>query len=95
MNIAGTKYDEVTTRLGDGWRMPTKAELQELIDKCKWTLYEKEGIKGYIVTGPSGKSILLFMIPLWELNLWELIIHIFICLPKEQIHGVWEWRYMP
>lgn len=27
MNIAGTKYDEVTTRLGDGWRMPTKAEL--------------------------------------------------------------------
>lgn len=57
MNIAGTKYDEVTTRLGDGWRMPTQAELQELIDKCKWTLYEKKGIKGYIVTGPSGKSI--------------------------------------
>lgn len=57
MNIAGTKYDEVTTRLGDGWRMPTKAELQELIDKCKWTLYEKERIKGYIVTRPSGKSI--------------------------------------
>lgn len=57
MNIAGTEYDEATARLGTDWRMPTQAELQELVDKCKWTFYEKGNVRGYIVTGPSGKSI--------------------------------------
>lgn len=57
MNIAGTEYDNVTKNLGKNWRMPTKAELQELVDKCKWQRYEKANLKGYIVTGPSGKSI--------------------------------------
>lgn len=57
MNIAGTEYDNVTNKLGKNWRMPTKAELQELVDKCKWQRYEKANLKGYIVTGPSGKSI--------------------------------------
>ncbi len=57
MNIAGTEYDEATTRLGEGWRMPTQAELQELVDECKWSRYENGSIRGYIVTGPSGKSI--------------------------------------
>lgn len=57
MNIAGTEYDNATNNLGKNWRMPTKAELQELVDKCKWQRYEKANLKGYIVTGPSGKSI--------------------------------------
>lgn len=57
MDIAGTKYDLAAVNLGDGWRMPTKAEFQELLDKCEWD-YKSE-INGYIVTGPSGKRIFI------------------------------------
>ncbi len=41
------------------WRMPTKAEFQELIDKCTWTWTAQGGHKGYQVTGKSGNSIFL------------------------------------
>lgn len=57
MDIAGTKYDLAAVNLGDGWRMPTKVEFQELLDKCEWD-YKSE-INGYIVTGPSGKKIFI------------------------------------
>lgn len=40
-NISGTEYDAATQRLGDGWRMPTKEEVQELLDKCIWIWKEK------------------------------------------------------
>ena len=36
-----------------GWRMPTKEEWQELRDKCDWTLSEREGVPGYIITNPD------------------------------------------
>ena len=39
------------------WRMPTCAELEELIEKCTWTWNDSK--KGYEVTGPSGNSIFL------------------------------------
>lgn len=55
-NIAGNpKYDAATYILGDGWSVPTKEQWQELMDKCQW---EKQG-GHYIVTGPSGKQIVL------------------------------------
>ena len=55
-NIAGNpKYDAATYILGDGWSVPTKEQWQELMDKCQW---EKLG-GHYIVTGPSGKQIVL------------------------------------
>lgn len=56
MNIAGNKeFDVATHILGEGWSIPTKAQWQELIDKCKW---EKQN-NSYVVTGPSGKQIVL------------------------------------
>lgn len=55
-NIAGNpEYDAATHILGDGWSIPTKEQWQELIDKCQW---EEKG-RDYIVTGPSGKQIVL------------------------------------
>lgn len=42
-----------------GWRMPTKAEAEELVEKCTWTWCERNGMKGYKVTGPNGGSIFL------------------------------------
>lgn len=49
----GIFKDVVQSRWGDKWRMPTREEMQELIDLCKWT----SGGNGYTVTGPSGKII--------------------------------------
>lgn len=54
-NICGTEYDPATMCWNNDWRLPTREEFQELIDKCTWTR------SGYdaIVTGPNGNSIKL------------------------------------
>ncbi len=33
-DISGTKYDIATYKWGNGWRIPTKEEMEELIDNC-------------------------------------------------------------
>lgn len=38
-DISGTEEDPVASVMGDGWRMPTTAEMQELIDKCDWSTW--------------------------------------------------------
>lgn len=59
-SISGTSLDLAHVKWGNGWRMPTQEEFQELIDKCRWTLINKRGsVQGYLVTGPSGKCIFL------------------------------------
>ncbi len=57
--ISGTEYDAAHVNLGGDWRMPTKAEAQELIDKCTWEWVQVNDVNGYKVTGPSGKTIFL------------------------------------
>ena len=49
------KDDAATSNWGKGWRMPTKAEFEELRTRCSW---ERNG-KGYNVTGPNGNTIYL------------------------------------
>jgi len=44
---------------GDGSRMPTKEEAMELLTKCTWTKSILKGVAGYLVTGPSSKSIFM------------------------------------
>lgn len=46
-------YDQAKKKYGD--RLPTKAQWEELKDKCKWTWMGS----GYKVTGPNGNSIVL------------------------------------
>ena len=36
--------DASTALLGDGWRMPTVTEMEELIDQCSWTLVTVNGV---------------------------------------------------
>jgi uncharacterized protein (TIGR02145 family) len=43
---------------GDGWRMPTQEEMQELMDCCEWEWVSVNGVKGYRVSG-NGNSIFL------------------------------------
>jgi len=59
VNISGTRYDVATTQWGDGWRMPTRSEARELMQRCQWTPETLGGVSGYRVTGPSGRSIFM------------------------------------
>lgn len=56
-----TIYDVARVQWGAEWRTPTENELQELIDLCKWEWTERNGSKGYTVTGPNGASIFIPM----------------------------------
>ena len=58
--------DIATAEWGGGWRTPTQAEAQELVDNCTWIWtenYNSTGIKGYTiksnVAGYQEKSIFL------------------------------------
>lgn len=51
--------DAATLLWGEDWRMPTKEEFQELVDKCQWEWTQENGHYGYRVTGRNGNSIFL------------------------------------
>lgn len=54
-----TEDDAAVQLWGNGWRMPTFKEIQELMDNCTWILGTIGEQKGYTVTGKNGKSIFL------------------------------------
>ena len=58
-NISGTQYDVARVQWGGSWRMPTEAEIKELISKCDWTWTTYNGVAGQKVTGPNGNCIFL------------------------------------
>lgn len=58
-NISSTNYDAAKVKMGGNWRMPTRAEFYTLINNCEFKVGEYNGVSGFIVTGPSGKSIFL------------------------------------
>ena len=51
--------DVASVKWGGTWRMPTKAEQDELLNNCTWTWTTLNGVNGYRVTGPNGNSIFL------------------------------------
>ncbi len=53
------QYDAAAANWGGDWRMPTKTEMQELINNCTWTWTTQNGVNGYNVKGPNGNSIFL------------------------------------
>ncbi len=57
--ISGTSYDVAHVQWGGGARMPTLAEVQELVDNCTFTGGSYNGVIGSYVTGPNGNSIFL------------------------------------
>ena len=59
-DISGNaQYDAATANWGGSWRMPTKDEMQELIDNCTWELTQVNGVNGSEVIGPNGSCIFL------------------------------------
>ena len=52
--------DAATANWGEHWRMPTKAEWEELCDNCIWTQTKQNLVIGYLVTSKlNGNSIFL------------------------------------
>ena len=59
-DISGNpQYDAATANWGGAWRMPTEAELDELLNNCTWEWTTLNGVNGRRVTGPNGNSIFL------------------------------------
>ena len=49
-------YDAATANWGGAWRMPTKTEMQELVDNCTWTWTTQNGVKGYKVASKTNSN---------------------------------------
>lgn len=49
--------DAANANWGGSWRMPTRAEIEELKEYCTFTYGEKNEVYGHTVTGPNGNSI--------------------------------------
>lgn len=49
--------DAATSIMGGEWRLPTKEEYEELLEKCKWQMVVQNSKYGYKITGPNHKSI--------------------------------------
>ena len=57
--ILDPEDDAATFNWGSAWRMPTKEELQELVNNCTWIWTTQNGVDGYKVTGINENSIFL------------------------------------
>ena len=51
--------DAATANLGSGWRMPTKAEWQELYNNTTVTWTTLNGVYGRLFTAPNGNTLFL------------------------------------
>ena len=51
--------DAANVLLGDGWRIPSRADFEALKKHCKWTWTVLDGSNGYLVEGENGNSIFL------------------------------------
>ena len=59
-SFEGTRFDAAHNLWGGKWRMPIVEDFKELVDKCHWQFIDQPGtLPGYLVTGPSKKSIFL------------------------------------
>ena len=55
--ILDPEDDAAFVNLGDQWRMPSREELGELRSRCSWEQTTRNGVDGYLATGPNGNSI--------------------------------------
>ena len=56
-DISGnSKYDVATANWGGNWRMPTKAELEELKNNCTWTYTIQNGAYGFKIKSKTNSN---------------------------------------
>ncbi len=51
--------DAATANWGNGWRMPTEEEWQELYQNTSYTLTTQNGVNGWLFTASNGNSLFL------------------------------------
>lgn len=61
--ISGTQYDAATANLAAPWQIPTKAQMEELVNYATFTETTYNDVAGYRITGPNGNSIFIPKIP--------------------------------
>lgn len=52
-------HDAAFVNWNNKWRMPTREESEELLEKCVWEYATINGVRGYKVIGPNKNSIFL------------------------------------
>lgn len=62
-DICGTAQDAASVELSDGWAMPTRAQILELINSCTWKEAVEHGYAGYRVYGVNARSQYSIFIP--------------------------------
>ena len=58
-DIGGTDCDIAREMWAETWRLPTRAEVQELIQHCQWVWTMINGVPGAQIIGRNGASIFL------------------------------------
>lgn len=60
-NPAGELYEWNTAldACGNGWRLPSREDWKELVQKCQWYRQQVDNVWGYRVFGPNGNEIFL------------------------------------
>ena len=58
-DIGGTEFDIAREMWAETWRLPTRAEMRELIQKCQWRWTVINGNPGAQIIGRNGNSIFL------------------------------------
>ena len=58
-DVLTRRYDAATANWGEGWRMPSKQEANELCEECTFVRKKINGVAGLLITGPNGNSIFL------------------------------------
>ena len=51
--------DAAYVNWGSEWRMPSKADIDELIENCTWEWTQLNGMNGRLFTGPNGNTLFL------------------------------------
>lgn len=63
-------YDVARALWGGSWRIPTRDEMDELIDECTWTYFAEDSVYGYEILGPNGNSIFLPINGYYNSGIW-------------------------
>ena len=62
LDIAGTEHDVAHVLMGNAWRMPTKLQMEELLNNeyCRWEWTTQNSVNGYLITSRfNGNTIFL------------------------------------
>ena len=51
--------DAAYVNWGPSWRMPSKSDIDELIENCTWEWTQLNGMNGRLFTGPNGNTLFL------------------------------------